>query len=73
MYMRQGYSRPVTLGVAPGAATTPGYPGNWPYRQAVSMSGPNLVQRRSRRRGFSVLSRYAGVGDVAERALKSPP
>ena len=32
--------RPVTPAVAPVTATTPGYPGNWPYRQAVSTSGP---------------------------------
>ena len=30
----------MTPAVAPVTATTPGYPGNWPYRQAVSTSGP---------------------------------
>ena len=40
----------MTPAVAPVTATTPGYPGNWPYRQTVSTSGPPLEKRRSRRR-----------------------
>ncbi len=48
--MRQAYGRPVTLAVAPVSATTPGYHGSWPYNWAVSISGPTLEKRRSRRR-----------------------
>ena len=50
--MRQAGVRPVTLAVAPVSATTPSHHGNWPYRWAVSTSGPTLEKRRSRRRGF---------------------
>ena len=48
--MRQAYVRPVTLAVAPVPASTPGYHGSWPYNWVVSISGPTLEKRRSRRR-----------------------
>ena len=71
--MRQGYGWPVTLAVAPDTATTPGLPGQLAYSWVISMSGPTLEKRRSRRRepGCPSLGTASHQGEALEVAAQA--